>query len=281
MSDNNFNLINFDGKPLADVACKLIDALSQAAGYIFPSDDVRKAKSKAHASIIMEIAEDKNVDSIERGAKITSYNKNVKEYINQNKIISGAIPFLKENAKPEKMDEDWILFFMDKVRLVSNEKLQFIWSRILAHEVNDPDSISKQLMHILSQMRRKDADTFMKLSPICVSIHNTSFLEGDYLPVPVVPNLSLETSKKYGISFADVMLLESYGLIKNSDQIRFKATEVKYGTDILYVSEKDRMLNLGVLSFTQTGLELFEICERTYDNEISKNISEYINTKNK
>lgn len=283
MADSKYSLVDFGSmaKPIADVACKLIDKLSDVAGYIFPPSDARKAKSKAHALIIMEMAEDKNLDPIERGAKISSYNKDIKEYKNQSEIITGAIPFLKEDAEPEKMDEDWVLFFMDKVRLVSDEELQLIWSRILAQEANACGTVSKQLMHILTQMCRKDAEEFMKLIPFCAEFYYG--LDDDYEFAPIVPDLGLGKRETLGFGLTEILTLESYGLIKYSNTL-FACVgndiKIKYDNKTLISFEGKKEIQTGCLSYTSAGIQLFKLCEKVYDESSCKIISDYLNNMN-
>jgi hypothetical protein len=48
------------------------------------------------------------------------------------------LPELTEAATPEKLEDDWITNFFDKCRLISDEEMQTLWSKVLAGEANAP-----------------------------------------------------------------------------------------------------------------------------------------------
>lgn len=80
--------------------------------------------------------------------------------------MAGA--FISENAQPEKVEEDWFAFFFDKVKIVTNEAVLNMWSRILAGEVNKPGSFSRSLLHTLSIMSSAQAELFCNISRFCM-----------------------------------------------------------------------------------------------------------------
>lgn len=273
MSDSNkIVLIDLSNLPdaVAKMVCRLMDMLEHAAGYVAPSRVARDAKHKAEATIIEEISNNTNLDPVERLAAISNLKKYVKEYKNQTKIVADAIPFLKADAKPEEVNEDWISTFMDKARLVSSEELQLIWSELLAQETNEPGSVSKQLLHILMQMSKDDADRFNKFIPLCVDI-----LEGKLLHeiVPMVADCDEDLKKHTAITYDDISVLESFGLVKYN---RLKTVYVKsdkelkvmYGGNLVRKVEPNHNLWLGSVVFTKAGRELLGVCERIYTEEM-------------
>ena len=72
-------------------------------------------------------------------------------------ITAKAVPQLNKNEKPESMENDWIVNFFDKSRIVSDNEMQQLWSRILAGEANAHGTYSK-LMMLCSLQRSKTAD---------------------------------------------------------------------------------------------------------------------------
>ena len=61
--------------------------------------------------------------------------------MNMEGITAKALPLLNENAGPDSMDNDWIVNFFDKSRIVSDDEMQNLWSRVLAGEANAPSGL--------------------------------------------------------------------------------------------------------------------------------------------
>jgi len=288
MSDegNSFNLINLGAiaQPIASVVCKLLDQLENAVGYILPNKNIKDAEKNAHAYLIEEIMKDERFTPYERGVMVSSYKKFVKENKNQTDIISKGIGFMNENARPEDVEEDWFMSFMDKARLISNEDMQLIWSEILAQEVNEPGSVSKQLLHILAQMSKDDAKSFMRLVPYCVDIYE--YGEGSFRTQPIVFRTSdkriLEENR---ISYEDMKTLGSYGLIKNTGVgVRVYGEggiEIKYGNKIIYKSDDVYDLVYSNVSLTKAGEELLKITNRLYFDDVLEYIEKSLELNNK
>src|SRR4051812_35072101 len=69
--------------------------------------------------------------------KIRVRGEETRKQVNMENILRGADPLLSETAKPADIESDWIANFFEKCRLVSDEQMQTIWSRILANEANN------------------------------------------------------------------------------------------------------------------------------------------------
>lgn len=267
-------------QPIADVVCKLLNQLENAVGYTFPNKEVKDAEKNAHAYLIEEIMKDERFSPYERGVMVSSYKKYVKEHKNQTEIISKAVGFINENASPDDVEDDWFMTFMDKARLVSNEDMQLIWSEILAQEVNEPGSISKQLLHILAQMSKEDADCFMKLMLFCADICETG--TGDNEFGPILFRTGDETIKEdHRVSFKDITTLECYGLVQfSTTNIYVEGTEgvqIKYGDKIVFEKEGYYKVDIGKVIFSKAGFELAKISERTCIPEIAEYMNEKLN----
>ena len=120
-------------------------------------------------------------------------------------ITAKALPRLDENAKPDSIENDWLVNFFDKCRIVSDNQMQELWSRILAGEANSPGTYSKRTVNFLSDLDKTDADLFTKL---CGFV----WVLGDF--VPLVFDDSAEIYNRYGINFDTLNHLDSIGLIQ-------------------------------------------------------------------
>jgi len=147
-----------------------------------------------------------NLNPLDKAAYISNARIIIREYSNQCNIVNIALHNLKENACPEKIDDDWLALFMDKARLVSNKDFQMIWAKILSQECNEPDSIPKSLLFILERLDKNDAEIFTNLCRLVIKFGNEF--------QPFLPEYSAEVWKPYGLSFDNIVQLETLGLVK-------------------------------------------------------------------
>ena len=103
------------------------------------------------------------------------------------------------------MENDWLVNFFDKSRIVSDNEMQDLWSRVLAGEANTPGTYSKRTVNFLSDLDKVDAELFTKLCGFGWTI-------GDV--VPLVFDVQAEIYNKYGINFNTLSHLESIGLVQ-------------------------------------------------------------------
>lgn len=108
MSDTKMSLINLDGA--SDVVIKLLDMLQDAVGWVVAPHGERKDFNEAVEIYKKSIEEDDKLDGRLKAAKISSARKELKQYINQSKIIAYAIEDLDHNAKLE-LEDDWVVIF--------------------------------------------------------------------------------------------------------------------------------------------------------------------------
>ena len=199
------SLINMDG--LADVVNNLIDKISNAVGWTATHDTPKRLAINTY---IQEI-QNSDYDPITKAALISQARKCIKEYCNQHDVVEIACQALKPSAKPEDIDSDWLAQFMDKVRLVSDERFKILWGNILAGECNAPGCIPKALLHIMEQLDMDMANAFMAIASVSVWYLD----KGKPFWTPVITGEVLdEYYKSLGITYDNLVDLQSVGLIK-------------------------------------------------------------------
>ena len=139
---DKFNLVDLGniGEPAANVINNFINKIFGALGWLVMPKNIHSSIIEANKSIIEEISNREDINPIERAAIINNYKKIVKEYRNQIDIIKIASEHLNSDAKPEMVSDDWITFFFEKVKGVTEDDMKIIWSRILAGEFNEPNT---------------------------------------------------------------------------------------------------------------------------------------------
>lgn len=257
--DENNTIVDVSG--LGEIGCKFLDKISDLCGWIYTNSP----KVEAKKSLIDSIKES-NLPVNEKVYLISNANKICKEYCNQKNIMDIALSHLEKSAQPEAVDESWIDTFMDKSRLVSTEQAQIIWGKLLAEEINNPNTIPKSLLYSLEQMERDDANSFIDLCSCTVKLSNADDV-GFY---PIIQNFSEAKYWKSNVTFGKILRLEELGLIKQDFgilnpgfQAVFKNGSViasYFDSSYCFPAERTE-IPVGNVVLTHSGSELFKIID--------------------
>jgi hypothetical protein len=258
MPDNS--VVSFD---ISAVANKLIDKTGLGS--------FKEIQTKTYKSIMSEIASRQDIDPIERMAIVHDLKRIVKEFRNKHDIVEMACKDLHPDAKPEELNDDWMSYYFDKARLVTDEKMRIIWAKLLANEVNEPNSCSKNTIHILSIMNAYDAQEFMKLIPFYFTTNNIVDRQ-----VFLIYNLEdIQFYQALDINLNCIINNDKLGLISylSSSGISFECKEVVfyYGKRIFNVSSKNGFIDLGCVALTPEGKQLLNICEPVFNDRVLDN----------
>ena len=241
------SLISFEGS--ADVANNLIDKISNAVGWVVTHDTAKKIAIDTYIKDIQS----GDYDPITKAALISQAKKTIKEYSNQYDIVSKALNLLVPSASPEDIDSDWLLQFMDKIRLVSEPEFQIIWAKILAEECNSPGTIPKALLHILEQMDKDSAKSFMRVASLSVN-----YIDSDR--PGCCPIILRDEHKSYydsmGVTLDDLIELQSLGLIIMADGLT-RYSKIFDDSVVIHYHDKEykvaKKLTVGEVVYTRIG----------------------------
>lgn len=87
--------------------------------------------------------------------------REVRRQENIENIIHKASQFIQlKTSFYNEVDEDWIFDFFEMGQDISNEQMQFIWAKILANEIDKPDSLSRRAMNTIKLLSPKEAGIF-------------------------------------------------------------------------------------------------------------------------
>lgn len=199
------SLISIDGA--ADVANNLVNKLASAVGWIATHPTPNRTAVETYIRDI----QNSDYDAVTKAALISNARKIIREYSNKNEIVKIALQVISPMGKPEAVDDDWLAQFMDKARLVSDQQFQILWGNILAEECNTPGSIPKALLHIMEQMDKDMAESFVKVASVSVWYEH----EGRKIYTPIITGEVLdEYYRSLGLKYGDLLELQSVGLIK-------------------------------------------------------------------
>lgn len=245
---------------LSKPANTLIEKVFEAIGSVFKPWQIRRiAKAEADVEQIKAISKVKTT-KIERRALQRLIYEEAKKQRNIESIINKSLLQLNERAKPEVIENDWIVNFFDKCRLVSDQEMQGIWARILAGEANLPGKFSKRTVNFMESLDKQDAQLFTKLCAF-----NWIF---DYAQ-PLIYNPNDEIYKNNGINFNVLKHLDSIGLISFESLTGYKIGNLSQTTVAVYKNtsfvlkfqkENNNEINIGKVLLTNIGEELASIC---------------------
>ena len=257
-------------EPAAGVVNNFVDKISSALEWMVTPKNIKPAIIEANKSIIEEIANRQDIDPIERAAIVSHYKKIVKEYKNQVDIMRMAVKHLNPDFKPKEVNNDWITFFFNKVKDVTEDYMKEIWGKILAGEFNKPNTYTKQLLHTMSIMDSKIAKRFQKIRSSC--FYSSPYM---YAFIYRTNGNDIKNIKKYEkmkIFINDFRELDSLGLI----QYRFsdfhswiiKNKVFDYGNKRIKFNTDKKSIELGNVALTSVGKQLCRIVPMEYDDTI-------------
>lgn len=255
---NGNSLINLGD--LSKPATVLIEKISDAVGGVFrPHQIKRVAKAEAEAEKIKALAH-VEITEIQQRALVRLIQEEGKKQENIESITAQSIRELRQDAKPETLDNDWIANFFDKCKLVSDKEMQSLWGKLLAGEANAPGTISKRTIELVSSLDKSDAHLFTALC-------GYGWMIGDFCPL--IYDVQNEIYTKRGINFSTVTHLNEIGLLTFNNLTGFVKQKLRkagavfyYGTPVMieFMNDADNQFDIGKVLLSKAGQELAPIC---------------------
>jgi hypothetical protein len=238
----------------------LIEKISDAIGGVFRPYQIRRiAEAQAKAEKIQAISQIEITELQQRAIK-RLFIEEANKQNNIETIIRKAIPAVEEDATPENIETDWITNFFDKCRLISDDEMQTLWSKVLAGEANSPRLYSKRTVNALASLDKRDAELFRNLCSFVGVI--------DREIIPLVYELTNKVYNDADIHFGSIMHLSSIGLV-SFESFGFTRTDVPHTMRVYYYDNElviefpqveHNIFQAGCVLLTSTGRELAPIC---------------------
>ena len=191
---------------------------------------------------------------IENLAGIRIYHEVFREQQNIGDVLLEALPNLSESARPEDIDEDWLVNSMGHTRKVSDPDMRTLWARLLAGEADNPGSYSKKTVNILADMDKSTAISFTMHCKFACKVDGLRKLF-------IVPNYLEPIFNSGRIDYYSLAALQALGLIEVSAVGGFShLSDSRYTTiryfDSAMILESNREISVGQVSFTPFGSQL-------------------------
>jgi hypothetical protein len=237
------------------VAEKLIDKIARIQEIRYePTRIVRAAHAEAEADKIKAVGR-VEINELERRALERMVREEGRHQGNMEAITSKAALKLNDGARPEDIEDDWLVDFFEKCRTVGDETMQDLWAKLLSEEADNPNTFNRQVVSIVSMMGKSQAQQFERLCNYCWTWTFTTPLH------PFVFDLSDEIYRLRFMTLNDVSELESLGLIRLDLAARFQlpagdGTWIRYQDRGFKVIAKDPQVSAfphGHVIFTNAG----------------------------
>jgi hypothetical protein len=179
---------------VGDLAMIPIDTAVQGA------KDKRDSRSIVSKALAEAVAKSVSADPelVERAA-IAQLGEAVRKQQAREKVAEVAVEELTKatereaesahDADAQEIDEDWMNVFVGYAERASSERLQQMWGRVLAGEINKPDSFSMATLRTISELSSTQAGNFEKIANS--SVGNTCLRNSD---IAIVHLLDLEAA---------------------------------------------------------------------------------------
>ncbi len=287
-------------KALVNPANKLIESVSSGMGTVYKPRSIKKlAKARAFEIRVIGEAlrefcdlpisyEDGKISIDNKEFVQRTQNRLVAQELNRQNNLENIIDQSYEMLECEKevtdepVDKDWMSRFLNYAADISNEEMQFVWSKILAGEVKQPGSFSLRTLDVIRSISKTEAAIFQKMVPLIISDDGSLFVSAEE-----------SINRKYGLFYGEIMRLDECGLIisngtvvlnftiENNDKYRL------YNKSLFAIMEgktKSKVEgSFGLFSLTASGQELYKILEEPsnneYFNEVIRDISQGNNVR--
>lgn len=254
---NNNSIINLG--ELSKPATVLIEKISDAVGGIYKPYQIRRiAKAEAEAEKIRALA-DIEIKDLQQRALVRFVAEETKKQANIEAITAKSISDLKDDARPENIEDDWISNFFEKCRLISDKEMQSLWAKVLAGEANNPSTYSKRTVNFIYSIDKLDAKLFTSLCSYGWFLGNI---------IPLIYDVQDEIYTKNGITFNSLKHLDGIGLISFGSLAGFRRTNLPetikifyYGTpiNIRFKNQENNDFDIGKVLLSRVGQELAPI----------------------
>ena len=303
MSDNSLAQIT---EGLTKPATVLIEKIADATGTLYEPKHIVEvakaqaeaakiqAKAKAEVAIIQAESEIEITDRQRRAVQRWIVEQGQQQASIENTIIK-AIPQLNEDADPHAIEDDWIIKFFDKCRLVTDNEMQDLYASILAGEANRAGSYSPKALTTLADMNQKGLILFNAFCSCCIVYledpiafqyrkSSSNFKIRD-ARVPIITGSNTFSSnfqhgsgrfaqksgaiyQRYGFGMSEFLFLLEHGLIQDVNT-HTDYSHFWYNDEIWGILEPDTFgteyqeIKISGYSLSSVGKELFHIAKRS------------------
>jgi Protein of unknown function (DUF2806) len=246
---------------LSRPATVLVEKISDAIGGIFHPYQIKRIASAEAEARYIQTKSDIQISDLQRRALQRFLIEEGQKQENIESITLKALPHVSDQASPQDIEKDWIANFFDKCRLISDDEMQILWSRLLAGQANSPGKFSKRTVDLLASMDKKEAELFQKF---------ISFIWNFEVSQPLIYDAQNSIYTKRKMNFYNLTHLDKIGLLSFDAIAGFSRVDQPRSHPVSYFGDKyiidlplesENVFHLGSVILTQAGREIASICQ--------------------
>jgi len=169
-------------------------------------------------------------------------------------------------------DFDWFIRFFDAAGNISNEKMQELWAKVFAGEIQNSGAFSLRALDTLKNMNQKEAELFQRIAHLVLTEQN-----GLKFVLSMSGDLGKDINEQYGLSRNDFAILEECGIVnslRSDSRITLKSKLCGIWNDNIIIifkyKQTDGVLNsykYSSYTLTQSACQLLSIVDTTPNDE--------------
>jgi len=204
----------------------------------------------------------------------------------------------EEQVEPKEISDDWLNAFESEAVNMSSEQMQRLFGKMLAGEICRPSSFSVRTIKIMGQMDSDVAAVFRKFCSIACAFKfgkKEVLIDGRAISLGVDARTALHN---YGIPTSEILILEEYGLISDTEPTYFPydlcvlgekkspSLPLSYANKLYTLFPKppktvNDYLTFGTngIALTRVGREIFNIVEIEENQKYTEALISYFDAK--
>ena len=200
-----------------------------------------------------------------------------KRMANVQSIVGQAIEQMPEQVPDTLVDHDWAARFFDNAKDVSDEKMQKLWAKLLAGEVERSGCVSLRTLDILRNMTQKEAELFARaVNYIFVDANTPALMFRADTGVKALPDISV--GELYSLIEAGLVMPyhgQQFGLVTSDPDgyCRLFYTDTK----VLRVQVGE--FSIPTYKFSISGTQLAKYIKPTVNAEYLQQVADYIHAE--
>lgn len=249
----------------------IISQISKITGIFYPVTSTVKTMVDGHNNLISmqqeydkklkkKILDNNLLTDTEKAILISNISKSTIEFVNKARILGVAIENVNSKILVENINEDWLLYFFDQAKNISDEKIQDMWGKLLALNLEGKISNNKKIVNVFSLLGQEDIKVFCTLCSM--AFDNLSKPGGQYPFIYIREYPSYYNN--YGIRRYNLKQLDNLGLVEYDIHKNFvlplPVPRLKYKDYIIELEHNGR-INNGNIRFTEIGQTLYRIAK--------------------
>lgn len=192
-------------------------------------------------------------------------------------IVSKAIEFArKKEGSATPVDSDWVVEFFNIAQDCSNENMQYLWAKLLAGEVGEPNTFSRRTLSTIKLLNPSEAKIFTQLCCCIWDLEEAHFGREKVLIKDMDSN-GRYSDETWGFNGSFISHLEEVGLVYDSFlQLDSKRTyNATFFGKVHKLKTNTKEQQIDIVALTQVGGEIFDIVNPIANNNYYKTTLEY------